>query len=96
MWLYHNLFQPVLHLVSKVAVGEGHIKRKWDETRSPYQRLPESGVLDDLQKRRLEKLYEAANPRVLRAEIHRTVETLWDEPVLDRGEKRGMAELTAA
>jgi hypothetical protein len=79
MWLYYNLFQPVMHLASKETVGESRIKRKWDEARPPYQRLLGTGVLDEGQKRRLGDLYEATNPRQLRAEIHRMIEDLWDE-----------------
>ncbi len=34
MWLYYNLFQPVLHLCGKVVQGD-KVKRKWDQARTP-------------------------------------------------------------
>jgi hypothetical protein len=80
MWLYYNLFQPVMHLVGKEAVGENRIKRTWDEATTPYERVLATGVLSTEQQARLTGLYAATNPRKLRAEIHRIIEALWDEP----------------
>ena len=80
MWLYYNLFQPVMHLVAKEVVGENRIKRTWDEARTPYERVLESGVLPSEQQARLTGLYARTNPRRLRGEIHRIIEGLWDEP----------------
>jgi hypothetical protein len=80
MWLYYNLFQPVLHLVAKEAMGENRIKRTWDEARTPYERVLQSGVLPAEQQARLTGLYARTNPRKLRGEIHRIIEGLWDEP----------------
>jgi len=80
MWLYYNLFQPVLHLASKEAVGENRIKRTWDEARTPYERVLATGVLSAGQQARLTSLYARTNPRQLRREIHQIIETLWEEP----------------
>jgi transposase InsO family protein len=44
MWVYYNLFQPVLHLREKVANGT-RLTRRWDEARTPLARLVGSGVL---------------------------------------------------
>ena len=44
MWLYYNLFQPVLRLAEK-RVGPEDIQRKWDEAQTPYQRLLATGTL---------------------------------------------------
>ena len=41
MWLYYNLFQPVLHLVEKISRGD-KVRRKWDAAQTPYERLLES------------------------------------------------------
>jgi hypothetical protein len=82
MWLYYNLFQPVLHLVNKEVVAENRIKRTWDEARTPYQRLLATGVLTEEQRASLSALHARTNPRQLRQEIHRTIEGLWDEPIL--------------
>src|SRR5260370_19854262 len=57
MWLYYNLFQPVLHLCEKVVVGD-KVHRKWDEAKTPYERLLESSVLSSEHQSRLQHLYE--------------------------------------
>ena len=80
MWLYYNLFQPVMHLESKEIVGGNRIKRKWDEARTPYERVLATGALSAEQRARLTGLYAATNPRKLRGEIHQIIEGLWDEP----------------
>ena len=80
MWLYYNLFQPVMHLESKEVVGENRIRRKWDDARTPYERVLATGVLSDGQQARLTGLYARTNPRKLRGEIHQIIETLWEEP----------------
>jgi hypothetical protein len=85
MWLYYNLFQPVMHLVGK-EVENGKTRRRWDRARSPYQRLLETEALEQAGRDRLSALYEETNPRALRGEIHRTIEALWDEPSLVLGE----------
>lgn len=70
MWLYYNLFQPVLHLADKQVVA-GKLRRKWDEARSPYQRLLESGELSEQRREQLAELYQRTNPRRLREQIYR-------------------------
>ena len=80
MWLYYNLFQPAMHLESKEVVGENRIRRKWDEAKTPYERVLATGVLSEEQQARLTGLYARTNPRKLRREIHQIIETLWDEP----------------
>ena len=90
MWLYYNLFQPVMHLASKEAVGGNRIKRKWDEARTPYERVLATGVLSEEQHARLTGLYARTNPRKLRGEIHRIIETLWDEPKVLMSFLRGL------
>src|SRR5438067_2349463 len=55
MWLYYNLFQPVLHLCEKTLV-EGKVHRKWDEAKTPYERVVASGVLSCEQQARLQQL----------------------------------------
>ena len=76
LWVYHNLFQPVLHLTSK-EVMDGKLKRRWDRAQTPYQRLLASGVLSEEQATRLGQLYAATNPRQLRQDIYRAIEQLW-------------------
>ena len=81
MWVYYNLFQPVLHLTEKrykEGEGGGKIQRKWDEAKSPYERLLQSGVLTHEQQEKLDLLYTQTNPRALRNEIYRRLSQLWE------------------
>ncbi|MGI8826740.1 MAG: integrase [Chloroflexota bacterium] len=77
MWIYYNLFQPVLHL-SKKTVIEGRLRRQWDTARTPYERLLATGALDAKARERLAQLYATTNPRQLRLAIHEAIPRLWD------------------
>lgn len=71
--LYKNFFQPTMKLVDKTREG-GKIRRKYDQPRTPYQRLIESGQLKASAKKQLQQQYESLNV----AELRRQVETLKD------------------
>ena len=75
LWLYYNLFQPVMHMVEK-EVTEGKLRRKHDQAMPPYQRLLSSGILSAYQKARLASLYTGTNHRQLRNAIYDTIENL--------------------
>ena len=77
MWLYYNLFQLVLHLCEKTLVGD-KVVRKWDEAKTPYERLLAKGVLSPEQRARLQQLYEQTNPLQLRQDIYRQLAALWE------------------
>jgi hypothetical protein len=77
MWVYYNLFQPVMHLSEKIVEGT-KVRRKWDEAQTPYQRLLATGVLSQEQQERLHTLYEQTNPLLLREEIYTGLAALWD------------------
>lgn len=81
MWLYYNLYQPVMHLVSKEA-KEGRLKRQWDEAQTPYQRLLSKGVLAEAEREKLATLYGQTNPRQSRQQIYQALGKLRDEPEL--------------
>jgi hypothetical protein len=76
MWLYYNLFQPVLHLCEKTMVGD-KVRRKWDQAKTPYERLVASGALSPQQQARLQQHYEQTNPAQLRAAIYHQLDALW-------------------
>jgi len=44
LWLYYNLFQPVMHMRSK-EVTNGKLQRKHDKAQTPYQRLLACNIL---------------------------------------------------
>ena len=69
--LYKNFFQPSMKLIAKTRQG-GKIHRKYDEPRTPYQRLMESGQISAAVKKRLKQEYESMNV----AELHRQIEAL--------------------
>jgi hypothetical protein len=77
MWLYYNLFQPVMHLSEKVVV-EDKVRRKWDQAQTPFERLQATGKLSEQQRHRLQILYEQTNPRRLREEIYQRLAQLWE------------------
>ena len=78
MWLYYNLFQPVMHLIEKTAVGD-KVRRKWDQACTPFERLKATGKLSTEQEQRLQTLYEQTNPRHLREEIYQGLAQLWSQ-----------------
>jgi hypothetical protein len=71
--LYKNFFQPTIKLVEKVRV-EGKIQRRYDEPRTPFQRVMESGQISQAAQKRLQARYESLNVAVL----HRRIEQLRD------------------
>ena len=73
MTLYKNFFQPTIKLVEKIRVG-GKIHRKYDEPRTPFQRVMESGQISQATRKRLEAQYESLNV----AALHRRIEELRD------------------
>jgi len=74
--LYVNFFQPTSKLVSKERAG-AKVKKKYDEARTPYQRLLASNTLSEEKREELAKLYATLNPVKLRARIENTLEALW-------------------
>ena len=76
MWLYYNLFQPVLHLTEKLVVDD-KVRRTWDQAQTPFERLQASGKLSQEHQCRLQRLYEQTNPRRLREEIYQGLARLW-------------------
>ncbi len=69
--LYQNYFQPVIKLVSKTRI-KGKIHRKYDQPRTPYERLLESKQISRKQARELRTVYASLNP----AELHRRLNEL--------------------
>ena len=78
LWLYYNLFQPVMHMVGK-DITNGKVRRRHDQPRTPYQRLLSTGILSTQQKQRLASLYSQTNPLRLRSDIYLTLEKLWQD-----------------
>jgi hypothetical protein len=58
--LHKNFFQPTMKRKEKLRVG-GKIHRKYDEPKTPYQRLLESGQISAAARKRLTAQYESLN-----------------------------------
>ena len=94
MWIYYNLFQPVLHMVGKPVV-DGRLKRRWDTARTPYDRVLASEVLEPDQQARLVAMHSQTNPRRLRREIYQELERMWDHPKQQRNERQFVGALAS-
>jgi hypothetical protein len=75
LWVYYNLFQPVLHLIEKTHNGV-RTHRTWDDAKTPFARLLATNALDSAGRERLERLYAETNPRALRRAIQEGLHTL--------------------
>ena len=73
---YMNYFQPMRKLVSKERVA-GKVRKRYDEARTPYQRLIASQALSADKAESLWRRYEWLNPVRLRAEVEAGLEKLW-------------------
>ena len=79
LWLYYNLFQPVLHLREK-TYDHGTVRRKWDTATTPYRRVRPTGVLSPEWQATLDARYAQTNPRQLRRTIEAGLQRLWLPP----------------
>lgn len=66
--LYKNFFQPVMKLMSKER-EKGHVRRKYDQPQTPYQRVLASDQVPDEAKQALTETYEQLNPAELKRRI---------------------------
>jgi hypothetical protein len=92
LWLYYNLFQPVMHMTEK-EVADGKLHRKHDKAKTPYQRLLASNILLPEQKTRLAALYAKTNPREVHRKIYQAVEQLWQNKVSNNSNRKEAALL---
>ena len=85
MWLYHNLFQPVMRLKQKRAIlgPDGRptrVQRIHDQARTPLERLCATGVLAPQVQQHLQDLRTATNPRQLRHDIYDRLDYIFSLP----------------
>lgn len=67
-----NFFFPSMKLLRKTRIG-ARIRKEYDQPRTPYQRLMESGALTEEQKERLTALKKSLNPFLLQAELEKNL-----------------------
>jgi len=66
--LYTNFFQPSMKLQSKERHG-ARVKKKYDQARTPYQRLLNSSFIKEETKQQLRARYNLINPAQLKRQI---------------------------
>jgi hypothetical protein len=74
--VYINYFQPVMVLIEKERDG-AKVKKKYDQAKTPYQRVLESPEVCEEVKARLREEYLTLNPAALLREINTGQRALW-------------------
>lgn len=74
--LYKNFFQPVMKLESKERIG-GKVKRRYEEAKTPYQRLIESSQIPEEVEEELKGIYLSLNPAELKRNINAKLAELY-------------------
>lgn len=99
MWVYYNLFQPVIRLrEKKVATnpdGTWHVQRRFDQPRTPFQRLCATEAIASHKREELQQLRQRTNPRRLRTEIYELLQQLFSLPTASRGITENVLETLA-
>jgi hypothetical protein len=84
MWVYYNLFQPVMHLVEKEVIQQhgqpARVKRRHDQAQTPFDRLCATDAILPEHRQHLEALRDQINPRKLRQEIYDTIDYIFSLP----------------
>lgn len=73
---YVNFFQPTMQLQRKTRHG-ARVHKVYDAAQTPYQRLLDSGILNDEAQAQLAATYRGLNPITLLRQIHATQDRLW-------------------
>lgn len=84
LWVYYNLFQPVMHLVEKKVVLEdgrlSRVIRRHDQARTPFDRLCATDAISPEHRALLETLRAQINPRQLRRETDELIDYIFSLP----------------
>jgi hypothetical protein len=84
VWVYYNLLQPVMRLAEKIVThAEGQpakVKRRYDQARTPFDRLCETTAITQERRDQLEALRDQTNPRQLRQEIYDQIDYIFSLP----------------
>jgi len=86
LWLYHNFFQPVMRLQEKEYVSSLQYRRKYDQAKTPFDRLKEKNLLNENTRGQLEALRKQTNPMNLRNQIDALISLLLSLPTLNHAE----------
>jgi hypothetical protein len=81
MWVYYNLFQPVMHLIDKEVTPQkgrpARVKRHYDDAATPFDRLCRTEAILPQHRDQLSALRDSVNPRRLRQEIYDTIDQIF-------------------
>jgi hypothetical protein len=86
LWLFHNFFQPVMRLQEKEYLTPLQYRRRYDQARTPFERLRAMDCLEEGVEGQLVTLRDQTNPLVLRSQIDALIAQLLSLPVLDQSE----------
>jgi len=75
--LYKNFFQPVMFLIEKKRI-KSKIIRKYDEPKTPFERVIKSESMPDSVKQKLSEVYQNLNPAELKRQIDKKIRLLFD------------------
>lgn len=100
MWLYYNFFQPVMRLTEKTLMHEAgqssRVKRRYDDARTPFDRLCATQAISQQWQEELEALRDCTNPRHLRREIYDLLDYIATMPGAAPGAIQDVHETLAA
>jgi hypothetical protein len=84
LWIYYNLFQPVMHLTEKEVIRQegqpARVIRHYDDAATPFDRLRRTKGMLPPHQAQLTALRDSINPRRLRQEIYDAIEQLFQLP----------------
>jgi hypothetical protein len=99
MWVYYNLFQPVMHLAEKEVIrhedGPPTIVRRHDTARTPFDRLCETDAILPQHSAQLEALRVRTNPRQLRDAIWEAIDGIAALPAATPGRAENVYDTLA-
>ena len=96
MWIYYNLFQPVMHLAQKQVIRDNgqptRFKRRHDQARTPFHRLCDTNAILPEHQLQLEALRDQINPRLLRQHIYDSLDQIFTLPGAAPGLRQNVHE----
>jgi len=97
LWIYYNLFQPVMRTVEKTVVSipgqRNKLKRRYDQPRTPFERLCETSALSATRRNQLQALRDQTNPLQLREDIYALIDYIFSLPGAQPGQTEDVYEL---
>ena len=96
LWVYYNLFQPVMRTVEKTVVStpgqRTKLKRRYDQSRTPFERLCDTNALSATRRSQLQALRDHTNPLQLREDIYALIDHIFSLPGAQPGKTENVYE----